>query len=67
VISAKRLHGYLLTGDLDQQQDMFAQIERLLHACQVSYQRETRPDLDHDFPSDFDQSLDKAMQFIFRK
>ncbi len=62
---ANRLRGYLLTGDLDQHQEMFAQIERLLQARQVSYQREKRPDLDHDYPADFDQSLDKALQFIF--
>jgi predicted esterase len=66
-IPASRLRGYLLTGDLDQHQEMFAQIERLLLARQVSYQREKRPDLDHDFPADFDLSLDKALQFIFRE
>ena len=63
-IAASRLRGYLLTGDLDQHQEMFAQIEQLLHAQQVSYQREKRPDLDHDYPDDFDQSLDRALQFI---
>ena len=34
-----RLRGYLLTGDLDQHQEMFAQVEQALHTHQVSYQR----------------------------
>ncbi len=63
-LAARRLRGYLLTGDLDEHQEMFAQIEQLLQAQQVSYRRERRPDLDHDFPADFEQSLDKALQFI---
>lgn len=62
--ASDRLRGYLLTGDLDEHQEMFAQIEQLLHAQRVSYRRETRPDLDHDFPTDFEQSLDQALQFI---
>jgi predicted esterase len=61
---AKRLRGYLLTGDLDQHQEMFAQIEEMLQVFQVSYRRERRPDLDHDYPADFAQSLDQALQFI---
>lgn len=64
-ISASRLRGYLLTGDLDGHQEMFTQIESLLQKRRVTYQREKRPGLDHDFPADFDQSLDKALQFIF--
>jgi predicted esterase len=64
-IPANRPRGYLLTGDLDQHQEMFAQIEKLLHARQISYQREKRPHLEHDFPADFDQCLEKALQFIF--
>jgi predicted esterase len=63
--TGSRLRGYLLTGDVDQHQEMFTQIERLLQTAQVSFQHETLPDLDHDFPTDFDRSLDKALQFIF--
>jgi predicted esterase len=62
--SANRLRAYLLTGDLDQHQEKFAQIEQLLNARQISYRREKRPGLDHDFPADFDQDLDQALQFI---
>ena len=64
-LPASRLRAYLLTGDLDQHQEMFAQIEALLRARQIIYQREQRPDLEHDYPADFDQSLDQALQFIF--
>jgi predicted esterase len=62
--TTSRRRGYLLTGDLDEHQEMFTQIEQLLHAQQVSYRRERRPDLDHDYPEDFDHSLDQALQFI---
>ncbi len=62
--SASRLRAYLLTGDLDQHQEKFAQIEQLLNARQINYRRDKRPGLDHDFPADFDQDLDQALQFI---
>ncbi len=64
-IPANRLRGYLITGDLDQHQEMFAQIEKLLQARQVSYLREKHPHLDHDFPAGFNQCLENALRFIF--
>jgi predicted esterase len=62
---AGRLRGYLLTGDLDGHQEMFAQIEQLLEEQRVSHLRERRPHLDHDFPADFDHCLDQAIQYIY--
>jgi predicted esterase len=62
--TTSRLRGYMVTGDLDEHQEMFPQFERLLNAYQVSYRRETHPDLDHDYPADFDHSLEQALQFI---
>jgi len=45
-----------------------SEVHRLYQSGEYSAalnRRETHPDLDHDFPADFDQSLDKALQFIF--
>jgi len=61
---AGELRGYLLTGDQDQYQELFAEIELLLQANNVKYGRERRADLGHDFPVDFDTSLETALRFI---
>jgi dienelactone hydrolase len=60
----RELRGYLLTGDQDQYQELFAEIERLLQASRVKYQRERLADLGHDYPVDFDARLTRALKFI---
>lgn len=62
--SPARLRGYLVTGSLDSSQDMFAEIERLLQDRGVPYLRENHPDLAHDFPLDFEHSLEAAIPYI---
>jgi predicted esterase len=62
----KDLRGYLITGAEDPHQEMFGQIEDLLHACEVSYQREEHPGLGHDYPPDWEQALARAMAFILK-
>lgn len=59
------MRGYLVTGSLDTNQDMFARFERLLQDRTVSYLRDDHPDVAHDYPLDFEHSLEAALNFIF--
>lgn len=63
--TASSLRGYLLTGELDSYQRMFDQIEAGLLTFQVACQRERYPELEHEYPPDFERSLEKAIEFIF--
>ena len=59
------LQGFLVTGELDSYQQMFDQIEKRLLALQIACQRERYPELGHEYPPEFDRSLEKALDFIF--
>lgn len=62
--SAGELRGYLITGEKDPHQDHIGQIEDLLHAWNVSYQREEHAGLGHDYPTEWEDSLYRALDFI---
>jgi predicted esterase len=59
------LRGYLVTGVLDQRQELFHFIHRTLNAAGLPCQMEAHPDLAHEFPPDFYTSLQNALQFLF--
>jgi len=61
----RSLRGYLVTGTLDQRQELFRFIHQSMNAAGLPCQMEAHPDLAHEFPPDFDSSLEKALQFLF--
>ena len=64
---AKNQRVFLITGDEDSGQSIFKNIEEWLINFQVPYQWERHTNLGHDFPPDFPTSLDKGLDFIFKK
>ncbi len=61
------VRGYLITGDLDRDDGLFDQLEKLLNRYNIRYQRHRRPGLAHDMPPDMEASLQKALKFIFEE
>jgi len=58
------LRGYLVTGGKDPRYEMFKQIHALFLQHGIPCDMEDHPELGHEFPPDFDKSLEKALNFI---
>ncbi len=65
VHSAPKLRGYLVAGGRDPRKEVFTQIRDLLNRNGVPCEKEEHPEMAHDFPHDFDRSIDKALKFLF--
>jgi len=59
------VRGYFVTGEKDNALGKTRAIQEILKEHQVQFVEEVHPDLGHEFPSDFEKSFDKAINFIF--
>lgn len=55
---------YLITGDEDSGQEGFTRITESLLANRIPFQQEPHPHLGHEFPAEFEPSLQKGLAFI---
>ncbi len=63
--AAKRIRGYFITGEKDHTLETAKEIQKVLRENRIRFGEEVYPDLGHEFPSDFESSFDKAIDFIF--
>jgi len=59
--------GYMVVGGHDFRFEMLKGIYNTLCVCQIPCIFEEHAEMAHEFPSDFDQTLQRAMDFIFEK
>lgn len=64
---AKQVRGYLITGEKDHTFATAREILSALQEHQIAVAEELHPDLAHEFPPEFDQSFEKAIDFIFKE
>lgn len=61
------VRGYIISGEKEQDEGMFAQVEHLLKEHSVPYHWHIYPEQAHQMPTDFEQRLQIALDFIFAK
>ena len=59
-----RLRGYLIAGGKDPRYEMFKQIHALFLQHDILCEMEDHPELGHEFPPDFEKSLEKGLGFL---
>ena len=64
---AKHVRGYFVTGEKDRTLDKTREIQQILKENDVQFAEEIYSDLGHEFPSDFETSFDRAIDFIFKE
>jgi len=63
----RRKHGYLIAGHQDEMSLRGArELKEILDSNQIACEIETHPNLKHEFPPTFEQSLAKALNFILQ-
>jgi len=62
---AQSVRGYFITGGKDHTLDKAQAIQRILKENNIQFGEEVHPDLGHEFPTDFERSFEKAIDFIF--
>ena len=65
--AAERLRGYFIIGEKDHTLETTREIQKVLKANGIPFDEEVHADLAHEFPSDFEKSFDKAIDFIFKE
>ncbi len=60
---ARALRGYIITGEKDLGYAEAQALATLLRSHDIPCELEVHPDLGHDFPPDFSQSLTRALEF----
>lgn len=63
----KKPRGYLVVGGQDHLQDGFGPIAGLLGSVSVPHQIERHPETGHAYPPEFQQTLNRALSFIFQE
>lgn len=63
----RRLRGYLVAGGKDPRHEIFRTAYRLFNENGIACRMEEHPDLGHEFPKDFHQSITNATKFIFEE
>jgi predicted esterase len=63
----KGLRGYLVSGGKDPRYEIIQTAHKLFNENKVACAIENHPDLGHEFPKNFQQSIQKAMEFIFKE
>jgi len=63
----KPIRGYFVVGKKDQTLNKTREIQKVLNKNNIQFDEEVHPDLGHEFPPDFEQSFDKAIDFIFKE
>ena len=61
----KAIRGYFVVGEKDQTLNKTRGIQKVLDENNIQFGEEVHPDLGHEFPSDFERSFDKAIDYIF--
>lgn len=59
------VRGYFVTGEKDQTLDRVREIQNVMRASNIQFAEEVHAEVGHEFPSDFETSFDKAIEFIF--
>ncbi len=59
-----RVKGYMVAGGKDFRYKMFKQIHALFLQRGIPCEMENHPELGHEFPPDFEKSLEKALNFL---
>jgi len=67
VQSGRGIRGYFVTGEKDHTLERAREIQSMLKINNIQFGEEVHPDLGHDFPSDFETSFDRAIDFIFKE
>lgn len=67
IVNSKLVRGYFVSGEKDRTLDKAKAIQRILREHNVSFAEKIYPDLGHEFPPDFDQTFDQAIDFIFKE
>lgn len=63
----KAIRGYFVVGEKDPTLNKTKEIQKVLDENKIQFGEEVHPDLEHEFPSDFETSFDKAIDFIFKE
>ncbi|KAF0109197.1 MAG: alpha/beta hydrolase [Anaerolineaceae bacterium] len=58
------VRGYLVAGGRDPRREFFGQVCEILPTFGIPCRMEDHPELGHEFPPDFEQSLEKALSFL---
>jgi predicted esterase len=64
---AQRVRGYFITGEKDHTVETAREIQNVLRENDIQFGQESHPDLAHEFSSDFGQSFEAAIDFIFKE
>jgi dienelactone hydrolase len=66
-ISGTQVRGYFITGEKDHTLERAREIQAVLRKNDIQFGEEVHADLGHEFSSDFGESFDKAINFIFQE
>ncbi len=65
--AAGKVRGYLVAGGKDPRYEVFQQAHAILNRNGVACEIEDHPEMGHEFPPDFEQSISRAMEFILKE
>jgi dienelactone hydrolase len=63
----QNVRGYFVTGEQDHTLDRAREIQNVLRTNEIQFAEEIHTNIGHEFPSDFERSFDKAIDFIFKE
>jgi len=64
---ARSVRGYFVIGEKDHTLENAKEVKDVLKENGIQFAEELHPDLAHEFPTDFESSFDKAIEFIFKE
>jgi len=67
ITQSKPIRGYFVTGGKDQTLDKAKAIQKILQEHSIPFAEKIYPNLGHEFPPDFDQTFDQAIEFILKE
>ena len=67
IAQSKPIRGYFVTGEKDNTLEKAKAIQKILQEYNFPFAEKNYPDLGHEFPPDFDQTFDQAIEFIFKE
>lgn len=65
--NVKDVQGYFVTGEKDHTLERTREIQSMLKSHGIPFVEEVHPNLGHEFPSDFETSLGRALEFIYKE
>jgi predicted methyltransferase len=66
-VKAKGVRGYFVIGEKDHTLERAREIQSMLKEHDIPFIEEVHPDLGHEFPINFELSLERALEFIFEE